>query len=147
VLLRRPLLIHTIIYLGRYSINYPRLHSLGPVTGFVRLDGAGAESPIDAPSPKVDGIVFGYMERGYEGLSTEDAFCAVAVDDIVLDQKIKLVPDKHTDGKWFGPNSSTFGDTSARSLLEDIIRENPQQAAKLQAVYTQYFGTSLESAR
>jgi hypothetical protein len=80
------------------------------------------------------------MERGYEGLSTKDAFHAVSVEDIVLDQTLLLVPDRHTDGKWFGPSPSQFGDDSARALLRDIIEANPAKAGDLGAIYQQFFG-------
>jgi hypothetical protein len=133
--------IHTILYLGRHSLNIGRLreHS-GSIRTFTRQNKEGAFLPTVEPSDKVDGIVFGYMERGYEGLSIKDAFNAVSVEDIVLDQTLLLVPDRHTDGKWFGPSPSQFGDDSARALLSDIIEANPAKAGDLGAIYQQFFG-------
>lgn len=139
-------MIHTILYLGRYSDNFDRLRShTGRVGTFKRIDAKGNECPIDPPSEKVDGIVFGYMEKGYEGLSTKEAFYAVAVKDTVLETPIPLVPDRHTDGKRIGPSAPQFGSNSARVLLKDIIARNPSQAAELQAIYRNYFGP-LQSA-
>ena len=134
-------MIHTILYLGRYRLNIGRLHEhTGSILTFKRLIEDGVFLPTAGPSDKVDGIVFGYMEKGYEGLSTKDAFHAVSVEDIVLDQTILLVPDRHTDGKWFGPSPSKFGDNSARALLRDIIAANPAKVAELKEVYQRYFG-------
>jgi hypothetical protein len=136
-------MVHTILYLGRYSLNFERLRShTGAVATFVRHDESGAEWPIEAPSLKVDGIVFGYMERGKEGLHTEDAFFAVAVGDIVLRNPIKLGRTRHTDGKGFGPSASQFGEASAQVLLEDIIQANPGQAAELQEIHRSFFSAS-----
>jgi hypothetical protein len=71
----------------------------------------------------------------------KDACYASTVGDIILANPLRVVPDKHTDGKWFGPAASQFGDCSARALLEDIIRQNPDQAGELQGVYRKYFET------
>ena len=136
-------MIHTIIYFGRYNLNFERLRSHPPpLATFMRHDESGAEWTIDEPSPKVDGMVFGYMQRGKEGLRTEDAFYAVAVGDIVLQNPIRLNRSRHTDGKGFGPSASQFGDASARALLEDIMRSNPAQATELREVERDFFGTA-----
>lgn len=136
-------MIHTIIYFGRYNLNFERLRAHPPpFARFMRHGESGVEQAINEPSPRVDGIVFGYMEKGMEGLHTEDAFWAVAVGDIVLQNPIKLDRLRHTDGKGFGPSASQFGDASARALLEDIIRENPSQVTELQEVRQDYFGLS-----
>lgn len=134
-------MIHTVLYLGRYGLNIGRLSEhKGSIRSFKRQNEKGAFLPMVGPSAKVDGIVFGYMERGYEGLSTKDAFHAVSVEDIMLDQTLLLVPVRHTDGKWFGPSPSQFGDDSARTLLSDIIAANPAKAGDLGAIYQQFFG-------
>jgi hypothetical protein len=135
---------HTIIYQGRYSLNFDRLHDYQArerLPEFTRIDGQGGEWDLDPPSRKVDGIIFGYMEKtGDEELSASERFWAVRVQDIVLENPIRLVPRRHTDGKWFGPASSQFEDESARALLSDIIEANPAQRAALVKVYTRYFG-------
>jgi hypothetical protein len=133
------LMVHTILYLGRYSLNIGRLQEhKGPILVFERQIEEGVFLSTARPSNKVDGIVFGYMEKGYEGLSTKDSFHAVSVEDIVLDQTILLVPDRHTDGKWFGPSASQFGDDSARTLLRDIIAANPSKIEELEATYHRF---------
>jgi hypothetical protein len=136
-------MVHTIIYLGRYGINFEDLKSHpGRIATFVRHDESGGGWPIDPPSPKVNGIVFGYMEKGKEGLHSEDAFYAVAVGDTVLRNPIKLDRNRHTDGKGFGPAASQFGDAAARVLLDDIIHANPEQAAELHETRRDFFGAS-----
>jgi hypothetical protein len=92
------------------------------------------------PSDKVDGIVFGYMEKSGKGLDREHRFFAVKVEDIVLQEPVQLIPNSHTDGKGFGPNPSLFGDRSARRLLSDIMAANPEQKAALTQIYKEHFG-------
>jgi hypothetical protein len=132
--------IHTILYLGRFSLNIDRLREhRRAIRTFKRQNEKGVFLTTVGPSDKVDGIVFGYMEKGYERLSTKDAFYAVSVEDIVLDNPLLLVPDRHTDGKWFGPSPSQFGDESARALLRDIIAANLSKVAELQNTYKRFF--------
>jgi hypothetical protein len=73
----------------------------------------------------VDGIVFGYME------GPEKRFYAVRADDVVLETPVELVPLRHTDGKGFGPNPTSFGDAPAYRLLTDMLATNPRQTAGL----------------
>lgn len=131
---------HTIIYHGRHGLNFDRLCAYnvrGHLHDFTRIDGEGKERDLASPSRNVDGIVFGYMERTGEGFPDNDRFFAVRVQDIVLENPIQLVPRRHTDGKWFAPKPSQFGDESARALLSDIIAANPAQRASLMEVYNQ----------
>jgi hypothetical protein len=128
---------HTIIYLGNLDDNSKRLLDHNRVRGFRRIDSKGRERDIDPPSDLVDGIVFWYMEDGRKSLPKEKAFFAVAVEDVVLRQRVLLVPAKHTDGKWFGPSASQFGDESARALLNDMISANPDQADQLRSLLEQ----------
>src|SRR5262249_4029719 len=51
----------------------------------------------------------------------------VAVEDVVLQNLIKLDRSRHTDGKGFGPTASQFGDHAARVVLEDAIAANQSQ--------------------
>lgn len=104
----------------------------------MRLDGEGKERPIGPAAEKVDGIVFGFMEEASER-PKKDRFHEVAVEDIVLDNPLLLIPDRHTDGKSFGPSASQCGDDSAKALLDDIIRDNPAQVAALGEVRQRYF--------
>ena len=131
---------HTIIYLGNLDKNLARLREHGRVRAFKRIDADGNERDIDARADKADGIVFGYMEEGGKGIAEAERFFAVAVERIVLDKPVRLIPDRHTDGKKFGPSASQFGDSSARALLGDIIRDNPGQTTELRATWRADFG-------
>ena len=106
----------------------------------MREDSAGRQVPVEQPASGVDGIVFGYLEKGRQRLPRGDRFFAVAVEGIVLRNALKLIPDRHTDGHWFGPAASQFGDDSAKLLLRDITVKNQPQAAQLTALYQKYFG-------
>jgi len=115
---------HTIIYYGNYDLNH---HMLTSDTEF-RINASGGQSSIKPPSDKVDGVVFGYME--------DPQVCyAVLVENIVLRRPVKLICERHTDGKSFGPSSSLFGDVSARNLLDDIIAANSSQQKELVGFY------------
>jgi len=134
---------HTIIYHGRYSLNFNRLLACkDKPSEFKRLDEENKTLEIDAPSRNVNGIVFGYMEKGKVQLPDGERFFAVRVEDVILDNPVKLERDVHTDGKGFGPISSQFGDESANRLLNDIIMANPQQKAALMKIYNRFFGST-----
>jgi hypothetical protein len=130
-------MIHTILYYGRFDLNFERLHSTKEKFTVMRPDNKGFWN-VESPSDKVDGIVFGYMEKSKQGL--ENRFFAVKIEDIILGNPVQLVPDSHTDGKGFGPKPSQFGDLSAMQLLRDIIAQNPDQKINLQEIYNRYFG-------
>lgn len=134
---------HTIIYHGRYSLNFDRLQACKDnPSEFKGLDEENNTWEIDVPSRKVNGIVFGYMEKGKVQLPDSERFFAVRVENIVLDNPVKLERDVHTDGKGFGPKSSQFGDESANRLLNDIIKANPLQKAALMNIYSRLFGST-----
>ena len=134
-------MIHTIIYHGRYSLNFEPLQRFkGDPRYFTRKAVGEKVSALDDPCTKVNGIVFGYMQNGGEGLPAADSFFAVRVQDIVLEHAVKLVPSLHTDNKWFGPSPSQFGDGSAETLLKDIMEANPAQRADLMRTYRHFFG-------
>lgn len=134
---------HTILYLGRLKLNFKRLHKDKRNFTILRPDNKGLLA-VDKPSEKVNGIIFGYMEKSEQGLDDEHRFSAVRVEDIVLKKPVQLAPRLHTDGKGFGPRASHFEDESAKRLLTDIIAENPEQKAELTEVYNRYFESDVE---
>ena len=109
---------HTLLYMGRLSLNFD---ALTPQTKYYRKPD-GTEALHSQASKLADGVAFGYMEKPGAG-----AF-AVSIGPVILDVPLKLEPSRHSDGKEFGPNPSLFGDESARRLLADAIRINPQKA-------------------
>jgi hypothetical protein len=140
-LAERQRMTHTILYYGRYNQNFERLRKYeGPFRDFRVLDGKGRERQRQSPSKKVDGIVFGYMEKAKEGLPARERFFAVSVGDVVLEHPTVLKPDSHTDGKWFGPQPSQFGAESAKQLLTGIIEANTAQRTELLRIHHEFFG-------
>ena len=123
---------HTIVWLGRLSLNFRRLHDHKKTFTILRADDKGTFTP-DEPSARVNGIVFGYMQEG------DGKFFAVKVEDVILNSPLRLVPRLHTDKKGFGPRSSIFGDKSAKRLLRDAIARNPEQEAELMKIYNRHF--------
>jgi hypothetical protein len=113
---------HAIGYLGHYDRDF---RDLKPgVRRYRRKD--GTTGPIALRPKNVGGIFFGYLEcQGKK-------FVAVRAEygghDVFVNNPVKLSPPRHTDGKGLGPNSSRFGDDSARHLLADMIAENPERA-------------------
>lgn len=53
---------------------------------------------------------------------------AVSVGPVILDEPLKMDSARHLDGKGHGPGQTKFGDESARRLLADAIRLNPDKA-------------------
>ncbi|HSH02953.1 MAG TPA: hypothetical protein VLL52_10580 [Anaerolineae bacterium] len=127
--------VHHIIYYGRYSISYEPLKEQGKEGFMIAPEDGEPYPPID-PSDRADGIIFGYMEKLAD--NADERFWAVLVDDIVLEEPIVLVPERHTDGKGFGPNGCLFGDESAKNLVADCIRQNRAQW-QLVSVYNRCF--------
>ena len=139
--------VHTIRYLGRYHLNASRLKDFkGQIDNYKRIDENGKEWELQTPPKKVDGIIFGDMEKGKEGLSEADRYYAVCVGNTILQNPICLNSDLHIDGKGFGPQSTQFGDESAERLLVDIIKANPEQRGELEEIYSRYFGKLLETS-
>ena len=121
---------HAIGYMGRLERSFK---SLRPgVRTYLRANGTSGN--VDERSPDVDGVFFGFME------ATGKNFFAVRAQygsfDVTVETPVLLDPPKHTDGKKFGPNNSTFGDKSAQCLLADMIAKNPGQAPQLEGIAT-----------
>jgi len=135
-------MLHTIIYHGRFTPNFERLRR--DKQDFLILGVDGKERfPVEPPSAKVDGIVFGYMEKSKLASDPKRGIFAVKVADIVLEHPIELKPRRHSDGKGYGPKDPLFGDQSAKRLLRDMIAKNPEQETELMAIYHKYFGGAL----
>jgi hypothetical protein len=115
-------------YLGRFERSFGDLKP--GVNEYLREDGSRGQ--VDERPQNVDGVFFGYME------CDSKRFVAVRAeyedDDIVLANPVPLQPQRHTDGKSFGPNPSRFGDESAERLLIDMIAKTPDQAQQLKRI-------------
>ena len=120
----RPYAAHALIYHGKFERNFSRLK---PATRtFLTTDGR----VLRLPKTRADRIRFGYMTRG------KFDFVAVKAERIILREAVRLNSRRHSDGKGHAPSPTTFGDRSARRLLDDMIAANARQSADLRAFYT-----------
>jgi hypothetical protein len=105
---------HAIAYYGHFDRNFDDLQP--NTTQYAGRD--GLTHVVADPSPSVNGILFGYMEQ--QGKK----FVAVKAADIGAEEPVPLDPDLHLDGKQFGPQPTTFGDTSAYHLIQSMKQLN-----------------------
>lgn len=116
---------HGLMYQGSYEQNYDRLRA--GTTTFLGTD--GSERPLHSWPSEVDGIKVGYMERSGK------KFAAVRVQfedhDLVLQNPVLLDPHRHMAGKRFAAEPTVIDDDSASTLLDDAIRQNPEQTNEL----------------
>ena|ERR1043166_2929681 len=117
---------HCLIYAGGFERNFPKLKP-----GATTFEGSdGAEHPMPAVPPDVDGVRVSYMEKSGK------KFCAVRVqsgkNDIVLKNEVLLDPPTHMGhGKRFGPEATVIADEVMATLLADIMAKNPDQKMQL----------------
>ncbi len=116
---------HALMYQGSYEQNYG---SLKPgATSFAATD--GSTRPLPAWPEDVDGLRVGYMEK------TGKRFMAVRLQfedrDIVLSEPVAIDPMRHMGSRRFSPEPTIVDDDLASALLDDIIRDNPDQRDEL----------------
>jgi hypothetical protein len=124
---------HAIGYHSPFEENFA---SLRPgVHSYRRRD--GVERPLPKWPARVDGVRFGFMQKGRQ-------FVAVRASrgqlDVVLKTPVSLRRAKHTDGKGLGPTPTTFGDEAALRLLDDMAAQNQSQRGLLEALERQITG-------
>lgn len=116
---------HGYMYNGAFELNYPNLRP--GTTTYKTTD--GDERPLPAWPEKVDGVRVGYLEKSGK------KFFAVRVQygdhDIVLEHPVYLDPLRHMNNRRFTPQPILVNDDEASSLLDDIIRENPERQPEL----------------
>ena len=116
---------HAYMYSGAFERNY---NSLAPgQSSYQTTD--GEERPLPAWPDKIDGVRIGYMEK------TGKKFYAVRVQypdhDIVLENPVALDPLRHMNNRRFTAEPIVVGDDEASTLLDDIIRDNPDKQPEL----------------
>jgi len=121
---------HALLYNGAYESNY---NGLKPgTTKYTGTD--GAEHPLVWPE-EIDGVRVGYMERSGK------KFYAVRVQygdhDIVLENPVHVDPDRHLNARRFSANPMRMTDDEASTLLDDIIRDNPDKQPELAMMINQ----------
>ena len=116
---------HGYMYNGAFELNYSNLRP--GTTTYKTTD--GDERPLPAWPEKVDGVRVGYLEKSGK------KFFAVRVQygdhDIVLEHPVYLDPLRHMNNRRFTPQPILVNDDEASSLLDDIIRENPERQPEL----------------
>lgn len=116
---------HGYMYNGAFELNYPNLRP--GTTTYKTTD--GDERPLPTWPEKVDGVRVGYLEKSGK------KFFAVRVQygdhDIVLEHPVYLDPLRHMNNRRFTPQPILVNDDEASSLLDDIIRENPERQPEL----------------
>jgi hypothetical protein len=117
---------HCLLYAGGFERNYPNLKP-----GATTFEGSdGAQHPLPAVPPDVDGVRVHYMEKPGK------KFCAVRVqsgkNDIVLQHEVLLDPPSHMGhGKRFGPEPTPVESEVMANLLADIMEKNPEQKMQI----------------
>lgn len=116
---------HALMYQGSYEQNYGGLRA-GTST-FTATD--GTTRPLPEWPGDVDGLRVGYMEK------TGKRFLAVRLQfedrDIVLKEPVVLEQMRHLGSRRFSPEPTVIDDELASTLLDDIIRQNPDQKDEL----------------
>ena len=116
---------HGYMYNGSYELNFKDLRP-GTKT-YVTTEGGSRNLP-DWPD-KYDGVRVGYMEKSGK------KFYAVRVQhdshDIVLENPVYIDPMRHMNNRRFTAQPTLVNDDEASTLLDDIIRENPDKQTEL----------------
>lgn len=116
---------HGLMYQGSFEQNYGNLKP--GTSSFTGTDGSTRELP--AWPSEVDGLRVGYMEK------TGKRFLAVRVQyedrDIVLKEPVLLDPMRHMGSRRFSPEPTIIDDELASTLLDDMIKQNPDQRDEL----------------
>jgi hypothetical protein len=113
------------MYGGAFERNY---NTLRPgQSSYQSTD--GEERPLPPWPDEVDGVRIGYMEK------TGKKFYAVRVQyadhDVVLENPVALDPLRHMNNQRFTAEPIVVGDDEASTLLDDIIRDNPDKQPEL----------------
>jgi hypothetical protein len=113
---------------GGFERNFP---GLTPETSDYE-GGDGARHPLQRWPARADGLRFGFMEQQGK------RFVAVRVGygdaEVILQNPVRLDPDRHLGGKRFAAEPMPLDDTPASALLGDILDANPKQRAELAAL-------------
>lgn len=116
---------HGYMYNGAFELNFPDLHP--GTTTYKTTD--GEERPLPPWPDSVDGIRIAYMEKHGK------KFFAVRVQhdkaDLVLEHPVYIDPMRHMNNRRFTAQPTLVSDDEASTLLDDIIRANPDKQTEL----------------
>ena len=120
---------HALMYHGGFERNFANLKA--GATTFQGSDGAEHKIP-DVPH-EIDGLRVSYMEKPgkhFVAVRVQDA-----QEDIVLMHEVLLDPLSHLGfGKRFSPEPTVLDDDQMRHIIEDVIKQNPEQRDALFAI-------------
>ena len=116
---------HGYMYNGAFELNYSSLHA--GKTSYRSTE--GGEQTLPEWPDKVDGVRVGYMEKNGK------KFFAVRVQyadhDVVLENPVAIDPLRHMRNQRFSADPTVVGDDEVETLLDDIIRDNPEKQDEL----------------
>lgn len=116
---------HGYMYNGAFELNFDDLRP--GTTTYKSTD--GQERPLPPWPDSVDGIRIGYLEK------VGKKFFAVRVQhdsqDIVLEHPVYIDPMRHMNNRRFTAQPTLVSDDEASTLLDDILRANPDKQAEL----------------
>ena len=116
---------HGYMYGGAFELNYEGL-SAGSET---YKSTSGESQPLKSWPDSVDGVRVWYMEKSGK------KFYAVRLQfeshDIVLAHPVAIDPLRHMNNRRFSAQPTLVRDDQMTTLLDDIIRENPETQPEL----------------
>jgi len=116
---------HGYMYGGAFELNYDGL-SAGSQT---YKSTSGEPQPLKEWPDSVDGVRVWYMEKSGK------KFYAVRLQfeshDIVLAHPVAIDPLRHMNNRRFSAQPTLVRDDQMTTLLDDIIRENPETQPEL----------------
>lgn len=116
---------HGYMYGGAFELNYDAL-SAGSETYKTT---SGEAHPLPTWPEKVDGVRVWYMEKSGK------KFYAVRLQfdshDIVLAHPVAIDPLRHMNNRRFSAQPTLVNDAEVSTLLDDVIRENPETQPEL----------------
>ncbi len=119
---------HAYMYNGAFELNYSGLRP--GATTYKSTEGETRALP-QWPDD-IDGIRVGYMEKSGK------KFFAVRVQyedhDIVLENPVSIDPMRHMGNQRFSADPCVVSDDETSTLLDDMIRDNPDRQPELAAM-------------
>ena len=116
---------HGYMYGGSFELNYDGLNS---ETQTYRST-SGESHPLRTWPDEVDGVRVWYMEKSGK------KFYAVRLQfeshDVVLAHPVAIDPLRHMNNRRFSAQPTLVRDDQMTTLLDDVIRENPETQPEL----------------
>jgi hypothetical protein len=132
---------HKMGYLGAYTADNIESLKIQAKSGGIReyfIEGAAEDRAVDC-SHRREGILFGCVHWGRKRSVAQ--FFVIRANyggkDVFVATPLPLDPDRHIDGKGIF-KEPRFGDESAKRLLDDLVRINPENRLELELIWAAY---------